>query len=255
VLLAVTLIVAATRMEPSAHGLEVYLTGRMFGVILTMHCLFLMAFRFFDEYEMQQCLWEAWRFVKKIFPLLMRRILYHLVLIFLVLCWHPNGLAAQPESGNSLLLGNVPQTSTDAAPHMMLSETTFDFKEVLEGSVVSHDFIVWNIGNAVLKIEQVGPTCGCLKADFDESIPPGGAGRITLIVDFADHEGPLERTVGVFTNDPDSDDATLSIKGTAKPLLQMRPGDTVSLGSGGKQLKKASIGNSYTSKTHRRREA
>ncbi len=109
---------------------------------------------------------------------------------------------------------------------MLLSETTFDFKEVMEGSIVTHDFIVWNTGNAVLKIEQVGPTCGCLKADFDESIPPGGDGRITLTVDFADHEGPLERTVGIFTNDPDSADATLSIKGIAKPLLQARPRNT-----------------------------
>jgi hypothetical protein len=40
---------------------------------------------------------------------------------------------------------------------MLLSETTFDFKEVLEGSVVSHDFIVWNTGNAVLKIDQTSP--------------------------------------------------------------------------------------------------
>ena len=124
---------------------------------------------------------------------------------------------------------------------MQLIETTFDFDEVMEGSIVSHDFIVWNIGTAELKIDQVGPTCGCLKADFDESIPPGEEGRITLTVDFTAHEGPLERIVGVFTNDFDSPDATLSIKGTAKPLLQVRPGDSIAFGSGGKQLKKASI--------------
>ena len=131
--------------------------------------------------------------------------------------------------------------SAQDVPRMQLIETTFDLGEVMEGSIVSHDFIVWNIGTAELKIDQVGPTCGCLKSDFDESIPPGGQGRITLTVDFSDHEGPLERTVGVFTNDFDGPDATLSIKGTAKPLLQVRPGDSIAFGSGGKQLKKASI--------------
>ncbi len=70
VLIAVTLIVAAARMEPGAQGLTVYLTGRMFGVILAMLCLLGLASRYFSEYEIQQWLWEAWRFVRQIFPLL-----------------------------------------------------------------------------------------------------------------------------------------------------------------------------------------
>ncbi len=125
---------------------------------------------------------------------------------------HPS-MSSHPQQGEALL------ASAQEAPHMILSETTFDFKEVKTGSVVSHDFTVWNTGKADLKIEQVGPTCGCLKTDFDKIIPPGGTGRITVIVDFSDHEGPLERTVGIFSNDPDSDDATLSVKGTAKRVL------------------------------------
>jgi hypothetical protein len=123
---------------------------------------------------------------------------------------------------------------------MQLYETAFDFKDAPEGSVVSHDFIVWNTGNAVLKIEQVGPTCDCLKADFDESIPPGGEGKITLTVHLSGQEGPLERTVTVFTNDPENPDATLSIKVTAKPLHQVRPANTTSIQSSAKQLDKAS---------------
>jgi hypothetical protein len=149
----------------------------------------------------------------------MRGFCLRIAALFVCLCWPISGFAAQPPTGETLHGGNMLLVSDQEAPHMLLSETTFDFKEVLEGSVVSHDFIVWNTGNAVLKIDQVGPTCGCLKSDFDELIPPGRAGRITLTVDFTDHEGVLERTVGVFTNDPDSDDATLSVKGTAKPLL------------------------------------
>jgi hypothetical protein len=171
----------------------------------------------------------------------MRRFYFCIAALFASFCWPISGFATQPPTGNPLSGGNVLLATAQEAPHMLLSETTFDFKEVLEGSVVSHDFIVWNTGNAVLKIEQVGPTCGCLKTDFDESIPPGGSGRITLIVDFADHEGPLERTVGVFSNDPDSDDATLSVKGTAKPLLQVRPGNTISFQGGDRPLKKTSI--------------
>jgi hypothetical protein len=153
----------------------------------------------------------------------MKRFSYGIATLFVSFSWYVSGYAAQPLTVNALHPGNVLLASAQEAPCMQLSETSFDFKEVLEGSIVSHDFIVWNTGNTVLKIDQVGPTCGCLKADFDESIPPGGEGRITLIVDFADHEGPLERTVTVFTNDPKNPDATLNIKGTAKPLLPVRP--------------------------------
>lgn len=147
----------------------------------------------------------------------MRCILCRFVLIFLALCWPVNGLAAQPEPESSLHSGNLLLAGAKEGPRLQLGETTFDFGEVKEGSTVSHDFIVENIGNADLKIEQVGPTCGCLKSDFDESIPPGGKGRITLTVDFTGHQGPLERTVVVVTNDFDSPDATLSVKGAGKP--------------------------------------
>jgi hypothetical protein len=153
----------------------------------------------------------------------MRRFCIGIATLFVSFSWHVSSYPAQPLTVNALHQGNVLLASAQEAPRMQLSETVFDFKEVLEGSIVSHDLIVWNTGNAVLKIDQVGPTCGCLKAVFEESIPLGGDGRITLIVDFADHEGPLERTVTVFTNDPQNPDATLSIKGTAKPLLPVCP--------------------------------
>ena len=101
-LIALTLIVAATRMEPAAAGLDVYLPGKLFGVILAMGGIWLMARHFFEEYEIQQWLWETWRFVRQIFPLL-------IVGVFGV------GVARQiirPEwveavAGQNTLLGNI----------------------------------------------------------------------------------------------------------------------------------------------------
>ncbi len=69
-LVALTLLVAATRMEPQAKGLVVSLPGKFFGVALAMGGIGFMARRYFDEYEMQSWLWETWRFVRQIFPLL-----------------------------------------------------------------------------------------------------------------------------------------------------------------------------------------
>lgn len=70
VLIAFTLLFAAAKVEPKAHGLEIYLTGKMIGVALAIAGVAWMAVRFFDPYEIQSWLGETWRFVAKIFPLL-----------------------------------------------------------------------------------------------------------------------------------------------------------------------------------------
>lgn len=71
-LIVVTLLVAATRMEPTAAGLVIYLPGKFYGVGAAMLgvAYMAMAARHFEAYEMQQWLWETWRFVRQIFPLL-----------------------------------------------------------------------------------------------------------------------------------------------------------------------------------------
>lgn len=69
-LIALTLIIAAVRIEPVSGGVEIHLNGKVFGIILTMAALWYMARNFFDAFEIQQWLWETWRFVKQIFPLL-----------------------------------------------------------------------------------------------------------------------------------------------------------------------------------------
>ncbi len=69
-LIGLTLLIAAVRMEPKAHGLEIPIPGKTFGVVLTIAVLAYMARTHFEPYEVQQWLWETWRFIRQIFPLL-----------------------------------------------------------------------------------------------------------------------------------------------------------------------------------------
>lgn len=50
-----------------------------------------------------------------------------------------------------------PDENPGEAPSMVVPETSFDFGEVNEGSVVSHDFVVRNMGRASLQIIKVSP--------------------------------------------------------------------------------------------------
>jgi len=69
-LIALTLLVAALRVTPAAGGLEVGITGRFIGELLVIAAVVLVAWKGLDEYEVQEWLWEMWRFVRQIFPLL-----------------------------------------------------------------------------------------------------------------------------------------------------------------------------------------
>jgi uncharacterized membrane protein YraQ (UPF0718 family) len=64
-----TLLGAAMRLAPTADGLQVVVTGRVLAVALALwavvHCA-----RRLDAEHLQAWLWESWRFVKQIFPLL-----------------------------------------------------------------------------------------------------------------------------------------------------------------------------------------
>jgi len=68
-LAATTLVVAALRLTPHEDGLRVEITGRAFAVGLAIWAVWRYAARLPAD-EWRGWLWEAWRFVKQIFPLL-----------------------------------------------------------------------------------------------------------------------------------------------------------------------------------------
>jgi uncharacterized membrane protein YraQ (UPF0718 family) len=70
VLVALTLLVAALGMQASPDGLEIALTGKFFGVLIALIALFYIGEKYLTADETRNFLWESWRFVKQIFPLL-----------------------------------------------------------------------------------------------------------------------------------------------------------------------------------------
>lgn len=68
-LVVATLVFAAMGIQVSESGLELAVTGRTLAVSLASLALLPQARRF-EAWDIQQWLWETWRFVKMIFPLL-----------------------------------------------------------------------------------------------------------------------------------------------------------------------------------------
>ncbi len=69
-LIWLTLLFAALSIQPTPEGLQIGLTGKLFGVAIALGILHVMAWRKLGEDELRDWLWESWRFVKQIFPLL-----------------------------------------------------------------------------------------------------------------------------------------------------------------------------------------
>ena len=70
-LITLTLIIAAFSVGVTTTGLAVGINGRLLAISALLAGIWWMAVRFFSEVERQEWLWETWRFVKQIIPLLL----------------------------------------------------------------------------------------------------------------------------------------------------------------------------------------
>lgn len=101
-LVGLTLLVASLGMSPHAGGLDVLLTGKFFGVLLALTVLVLLAWKGLSRDELRDWLWESWRFVKQIFPLLVVGVFAVGVIRVLI---KPEWIEAL--AGQNTLLGNL----------------------------------------------------------------------------------------------------------------------------------------------------
>jgi uncharacterized membrane protein YraQ (UPF0718 family) len=69
-LITLTLVVASFKVVALDAGLSVGVTGKLIAEVLLIGAVWWMASRAFEIFEIQEWLWEMWRFVKQIIPLL-----------------------------------------------------------------------------------------------------------------------------------------------------------------------------------------
>ncbi len=101
-LVALTLLVASVGMNPTAQGLEILLTGKMVAVLLSLGILGYIAWKHLTEQDIRDWLWESWRFVKQIFPLLVAGVFAVGVIRVLI---RPEWI--ETLAGENTLLGNL----------------------------------------------------------------------------------------------------------------------------------------------------
>ena len=109
-------------------------------------------------------------------------------------------------------------------PQAVVSEKIFDFGSVSQGSVVKHDFIVKNTGDADLVVQRVIAACGCTAASAsNDPVKPGQETAIHVAFDTSGFSGEKYKTVRVNTNDIDNLSIVLALRGVVEPDVLVEP--------------------------------
>jgi len=129
----------------------------------------------------------------------LRRIIWSLllVLVFFVSVGFVFGLFAEKET---------------SMPDIEFSEDLWNFGTVIHGDKVTHVFEVKNLGETVLIINRVRPSCGCTAALLSSSqVSPGGSAQIEVTFNSSGFKGKVNKYIYVESNDPDEPRKKLTI--------------------------------------------
>jgi hypothetical protein len=112
-----------------------------------------------------------------------------------------------------VVLTNSKLTASLRAPKIMFKENAHDFGHVSRGPELQYNFKFTNKGSAVLKIEKVQTSCGCTGATVGEKTEykKNESGEIKITFNTQGRSGHQEKTISVFSNDPETPQKDLKI--------------------------------------------
>jgi hypothetical protein len=100
-----------------------------------------------------------------------------------------------------------------AQPAIKFETENFDFGEVIEGKMASHEFSISNTGNQPLIINNVQASCGCTSPHWTkEAIMPGKTGIIKATFNSSGRPGQFNKSLTV-TSNAGNGSKTIFIKG------------------------------------------
>ena len=101
---------------------------------------------------------------------------------------------------NPVSAGPEPIDTVNVAK-MTFKEHHFDFGEIPEGEVVTHEYEFTNTGKVPLVITHGNSTCGCTVPEWPkEAIKPGGKGTIKVKFDTFGKAGPQAKPITIVAN-------------------------------------------------------
>ena len=110
------------------------------------------------------------------------------------------------------------------APKIVCDAPVFDFGDKNNSEFVEHDYPIRNAGTLSLEIRSVHASCGCTAVKPSQDVvPPGGEASIRARLDLRGRNGIQQKTITVESNDPETPNLLLQLKGNAVQALRAEP--------------------------------
>ncbi len=120
------------------------------------------------------------------------------------------------------------QAAASSGPKAQVVNPVYDFGTVLEGQHVTHSFAIKNLGTKDLILNGVKTSCGCTAAAPSiNRVPPGGESQVAVTFDTHFQKGHRERTITVYTNDPATPNALMTLQGNVEVEVEATPADVM----------------------------
>ena len=111
-----------------------------------------------------------------------------------------------------------------AAPSLDILNPVFDFDSIPQGKILEHQYILRNSGDEELEIQRIVPACGCTVPELkNKVIAPGEETVLSVQFNTYGMYGRKEKTVRLYTNDPERPAALLTLKGEIEPEVLVEP--------------------------------
>lgn len=130
----------------------------------------------------------------------------------------------------------LPQGATNAGPAatnalgplIQFAASLYDFGKVPAGEVIKHAFVFTNVGERLLQITDVRPSCGCTApGSWSRQTEPGKTGLIPIELYTANFNGSIAKSVTVTSNATNQPVVTLQIRGTVWRPIEVSPQSAV----------------------------
>lgn len=114
----------------------------------------------------------------------------------------------------SATLLDLPSAVSPESPRIHFDHTEIDFGIKQQGDTVNVKFTVQNYGRSPLQLKKVFGSCNCIRVKPEKyQLKPGEISDISVKFLTQDRLGNQEKTVTVFTDDPQTPVAILKLKG------------------------------------------
>lgn len=115
-------------------------------------------------------------------------------------------------------------TAALAAPHLLAEAPEHSFGRIAEGSKTEHTFRFQNSGDQPLLISKVRSSCGCTAALLSaDRLAPGEWGELKTTFNSKGFQGQVNKTVSVYSNDPEQPTTRFRLQGEVQKELMVRP--------------------------------